>query len=85
MNTREHLRSYLFGTLLESLRSTPEKDWPSDDTDLFKIGLDSLRTMLLLIFIEEQMRVRLQYADMFVERMRSVSALTQWIESSRTA
>jgi acyl carrier protein len=85
MTTRDKLRSYLFGTLLEPLRSTPEAEWPPDDADLFRIGLDSLKTMLLLIFVEEQMRVRLEYGDLSLERMRSVSALTEWIESSSAA
>ena len=50
MIVREQLRQYLFETLIPAERDA----WPADDSDLFDLGLDSLRLMQLLVFVEKE-------------------------------
>ncbi len=79
MNTRDQLRTYLFGTLIPIEQSA----WPADDANLLEIGLDSLRLMQLLVYVEQQLKVRLPDHEVTPERVESVRALVEWIESRR--
>jgi acyl carrier protein len=79
MNTRDQIRQYLFGTLIP----TAKESWPADEADLHAAGLDSLRLMQLLVFIEERVGVNLPDHELTPERTASVSALVGWIEEHR--
>ncbi|MCG8406163.1 MAG: acyl carrier protein [Phycisphaerales bacterium] len=80
MTVREQLRSYLFETLIPT-----EKDsWPADDANLFDVGLDSLRLMQMLVFVEEKLNVTLPDHEVTPERIESVNSLVDWIESRRS-
>lgn len=76
MKVRDVLRGYLFGTLIPTERNA----WPSDDADLFEAGLDSLRVMQLLVFIEEKFGVHLPDHEVTPERIGSIESLSSWIE-----
>lgn len=78
-NTREQLRQYLFTSLIP----TPPAQWPADDVDLLDRGLDSLRVMQLLVFIEREMGVNLPDHELTPERVGSVAALSDWIDERR--
>ena len=80
MNVRDQLRGYLFGTLIPMEKEA----WPTDDANLFDVGMDSLRLMQMLVFVEEKMNVILPDHEVTPERIESVSALVDWIESHRT-
>ena len=79
INTRDKLRDYLF----KSLIPTPAAQWPADDVDLLDRGLDSLRVMQLLVFIEREMGVNLPDHELTPERVGSVAALSAWIDERR--
>lgn len=79
MSTREELRDYLFDTLIPTDRSAR----PADDANLFDLGLDSLRLMQMLVYVEQEMKVRLPDHEVTPERVESVNALVEWIESRR--
>lgn len=76
MNTRDCLRSYLFETLIPQ----PDESPPSDDADLFELGLDSLRVMRLLVFIEQELGVSVPDHEVTPERIASIHALTQLVD-----
>jgi len=78
---RESLRNYLFGELIVT---EPERR-PPDDANLFEHGLDSLRVMRLLVYIEEELGTRLPDHEITAERLSSVDSLATWIESHRQA
>ena len=79
MAVRDQLRRYIFETLLP----TPAEAWPPDDANLFELGLDSLRVMRLLVFIEQQLDVAIPDHEVTPERISSVSSLTELVESQR--
>lgn len=79
MNTRDQLRQYVFGTLIP----TPPAQWPADDVDLLDRGLDSLRIMQLLVFVERDMGVNLPDHELTPERVATVASLTSWIDERR--
>lgn len=79
MTTREKLRTYLFSTLLPR----PATAWPADDADLLALGMDSLRIMQLLVFVEQHLGVRLPDHEVTPERIETVAALVDWIDSHR--
>ena len=79
MNTRDELRTYLFGTLIPTERS----EWPADNASLFDAGLDSLRLMQMLVFVEQKLKVRLPDHEVTPERVETIDALVEWIESRR--
>jgi acyl carrier protein len=81
MNTADRIRQYLFGTLIP----TPAGSWPGDDADLFEQGLDSLRVMQLLVFIEQQLGVKLPDEEITPERISTVASLTELVDVHRTA
>jgi D-alanine--poly(phosphoribitol) ligase subunit 2 len=81
MDTRERVRSYLFETLIP----LPPAARPPDDADLFSHGMDSLRLMQLLVFIEENLGVRLPDHEVTPERVSSVRSVVDWIDSHRRA
>ena len=76
-NVRDTIRRLVFGKLF----LLPQQSWPSDEADLFALGLDSLRVLELLLLIEEQLRVKLPDHEVAEERLASVAALTAWVES----
>lgn len=79
MNTRQQVREYLFGTLIPTARSA----WPADDVSLFDHGMDSLRLMQMLVFVEESLKVRLPDEEVTPERIETVNSLVEWIDSRR--
>lgn len=81
MTTREQLRDYIFDRLIP----TPADARPEDDADLLELGLDSLRIMQLLVFIEEKIGVNLPDHEVTEERIGSLSALVDWIQSHLAA
>ena len=79
MDTRERIKTYLFDTLIP----TPAANRPSDDADLFAHGMDSLRLMQLLVFIEEKLGVNLPDHEVTPERVGSVSSIVEWVDSNK--
>lgn len=79
MGVREQLREYLFGTLIPTERS----NWPPDDASLAEAGLDSLRLMQMLVFVEEKLKVVLPDHEVTPQRTQSVNSVVAWIESHR--
>lgn len=79
MSTREQLRDYLFGTLMPIDR----EKWPGDEANLFDHGLDSLRLMQMLVFVEERLKIRLPDEEVTPERIETVKAISEWIDSHR--
>jgi len=77
--TRDPLRDYLFGTLMPM----PPAAWPADDADLLDRGLDSLRIMQLLVFVERELGVVLPDHEVTPERVGSVASLVAWIDEHR--
>lgn len=75
MDTRERIRNFLFDTLIP----TPRESWPDDAADLFEQGMDSLRLMQTLAFIERDLGVRLPDEEVSPERVGSVNAIVEWI------
>lgn len=75
MKDREKIREYIFGTLLP----TPADARPSDDASLFDLGLDSLRLMQLLVFVEQSIGVNLPDHEMTPERVETVDAIVEWV------
>ncbi len=81
MAVRDRLREGLFGNLL----ALPADRWPDDDANLFDMGLDSLRVMRLLVFIEQQLGVNLPDSEITPESIGSVRSLLQFIGAHRPA
>lgn len=79
MDTREQIRSYLFSTLIPTARDA----WPPDDADLYASGMDSLRLMQLLVFIEDKIGVNLPDHELTPERTANVSSIVGWIAEHR--
>lgn len=79
MNTRDQVRNYLFGTLIP----IPRESWPADDADLFENGMDSLRLMQLLVFIEQEVGVHLPDQEVTHERMSTVQSVVEFINRHR--
>lgn len=75
MDVRDRLRDYVFDALIP----TPVDARPSNDADLLEHGLDSLRIMQLLVFIEETIGVNLPDHEVTPERIGSIDALAEWI------
>ena len=73
------IRDYVFGTLLP----TPEAERPGNDANLFDHGLDSLRLMKLLVFVEEAIKVNLPDHEVTPERVESIDAIVAWIDEHR--
>ncbi|MFQ5428706.1 MAG: acyl carrier protein [Phycisphaerae bacterium] len=80
MDARQQLRRYLFETLIPMEKSA----WPDDGDNLFDLGMDSLRLMQMLVFVEEKMKVTLPDHEVTPERIGTVNALVEWIESRRS-
>lgn len=78
-NTRDQLRQYLFTSLIPM----PPAQWPADDVDLLDRGLDSLRVMQLLVFVERELGVNLPDHELTPERIGNVAALSAWIDERR--
>ena len=77
--TRERLRKHLFEELIPLQR----EEWPDDDDDLFEVGMDSVRVMRLLVFIEEELDVRIPEDSIVPEGIGRVSALLELVEAHR--
>lgn len=74
-DAREQLRQHLFGTLMPTAREA----WPADDADLYAHGLDSLRLMQLLVYIEQKLGVNLPDHEVTPERVSSIASLVEWV------
>lgn len=81
MNTEEEIRKFLFGTLIP----TPSDSWPNADADLFELGLDSLRVMRLLVFIEQQLGVNIPDEEITPERIATLRHITELVALHRPA
>jgi acyl carrier protein len=81
MEAREQIRSYLFDTLIP----TPAAQWPADDADLYEAGMDSLRLMQLLVFVEQKLGVNLPDHEVTPERIGSVDSLVKWISEHKAS
>ncbi len=79
MDLRNQLREVLFKTLIP----LPPERWPDDDANLIELGLDSLRVMRLLVFIEEKLGVVLPDHEITSESIGSVRALVGLVEQHR--
>lgn len=79
MDPRQKIGEYLFGTLLPT--SGPER--PADDANLFELGLDSLRLMKLLVFVEQTLHISLPDHEVTPERVETIDALMVWIDEHR--
>lgn len=79
MQLRDQLREGLFTTLIP----LPPEQWPDDDANLFQLGLDSLRVMRLLVFIEQHLKVVLPDDEITPENIGSVRSLLRLIEAHR--
>ena len=79
MDLGARLREGLFTRLL----SLPRDQWPNDDANLFDVGLDSLRVMRMLVFIEQDLGVDLPDSAITPESISSVRALISLIEAHR--
>ncbi|HPF39750.1 MAG TPA: acyl carrier protein [Phycisphaerae bacterium] len=79
MSDREKVRDYIFETLLP----TPTDSRPGNDANLFDFGLDSLRLMQLLVFVEQSLGVNLPDHEMTPERVETIDAIVEWIGEHR--
>ena len=79
MDLGARLREGLFTHLLP----LPRDQWPDDDANLFDLGLDSLRVMRMLVFIEQDLGVVLPDSAITPETIGSVRALISLIEAHR--
>lgn len=75
MDIRDSIRRHLFETLMPK----PKEAWPADDADLFESGMDSLRLMQLLVFIEHKIGVQLPDHEVTPERVESINSIVEWI------
>ncbi len=57
----------------------PKEAWPADDADLFASGMDSLRLMQLLVFIEQKIGVQLPDHEVTPERVASINSIVEWV------
>lgn len=78
-HTRQQLRDYLFGSLIP----TPADSQPDDRADLFQHGMDSLRLMQLLVFIEQDLGVKLPDDEVTQERLSTVNSIVEWVDRHR--
>jgi acyl carrier protein len=81
MDLGGRLREGLFTRLLPM----PRDQWPDDDANLFDAGLDSLRVIRLLVFIEQDLGVVLSDSAITPEAIGSVRALLSLIEAHRSS
>jgi acyl carrier protein len=77
MDLGPRLREGLFSRLL----ALPRDEWPDDDANLFDLGLDSLRVLRLLVFIEQDLGVVLSDSAITPEAIGSVRALLMLINA----
>ena len=79
MDLGARLREGLFTRLVP----LPRDQWPDDDANLFDLGLDSLRVMRMLVFIEQDLGVVLPDSAITPETIGSACALISLIEAHR--
>jgi D-alanine--poly(phosphoribitol) ligase subunit 2 len=76
---QKKLREFIFRELV--CVADPEHFGERDD--LLEAGLDSMATMRLVIFIENEFSVTLPDAEIEPDNVRSLAALERWISSHR--
>jgi acyl carrier protein len=81
MNTAQQIQTYLFGTLIPTRAGA----WPDENADLFELGLDSLRVMQLLVFIEQRLGVKVPDEEITPERISTVANITELVDVHRAA
>jgi acyl carrier protein len=64
---------------------TSQGSWPDDDADLFEHGLDSLRIMRLLAFLEDELRVYIPDDEITPDGISSIRRISQLVETHRSA
>jgi acyl carrier protein len=75
VEVRDSIRRHLFETLMPR----PKEAWPADGADLFQAGMDSLRLMQLLVYIEQKIGVNLPDHEVTPERVASIDSIVDWI------
>lgn len=76
---QSRLREFVLGELVYC--DDPENF--GDHEDLLEAGLDSLGIMRLIMFAEREFDVTLPDADIEPDTVRTLDALTRWIEAHR--
>ncbi|WP_022947430.1 acyl carrier protein [Methylohalobius crimeensis] len=76
---QSRLREFVLGELVYC--DDPENF--GDQADLLEAGLDSLGIMRLIMFAEREFDVTLPDADIEPDTVRTLDALTRWIETHR--
>lgn len=76
---RSRLREFVLGELIYC--DDPEAF--GDDADLIEAGLDSLGIMRLIMFAEREFGVTLPDTEIEPDTVRTLDALTHWIEAQR--
>jgi acyl carrier protein len=79
MDTASSVRQHLF----ESLIPTPRERWPDDAANLFDLGLDSIRIMRLLVFVEQEFGIVIPDETITPERLASVRSISELVDAQR--
>lgn len=79
MTIKDTIKTFIFDELIYC-------DNPAafgNDDDLLEVGLDSMGIMRLIMFAEREFGVTLPDTEVEPDNVRSLNALTQWIEQHR--
>ncbi|MDQ1159620.1 methoxymalonate biosynthesis acyl carrier protein [Sphingomonas sp. SORGH_AS 950] len=73
MNTRERIKSYIEGVVMQLL---------DDDEDIFELGLvDSLFGLQLVSFVEQEFGLEVDGDDLDIDNFCSIAALDRFVNS----